>query len=220
MLSYSNQAAESTFGYQGAATTNYGTNAQLSLGQSAVGQARRSFVRFPSLPSAVAVVSNPVLSLYSAVEGLGGNRDASIYRSLRNWVQSQLTWNIYSTGNNWNTAGSAGIGTDFDNNILSTVTISSTIAANTKVDFALDAALFLEYLNNQATYPGGFFVYMAESSTSYWNPHSNDAATAGYRPLLVFDYSLIKSVSGVTNANIKSVAGVAIASIKSVSGLN
>lgn len=35
-------------------------------------------------------------------------------RCLRNWVEAEATWNVYSTGNSWTTGGAFGNGTDRD----------------------------------------------------------------------------------------------------------
>jgi hypothetical protein len=42
------------------------------------------------------------------------NKTLTFYRLLRAWVEGQVTWNIYSTGNNWGTAGALGAGTDVE----------------------------------------------------------------------------------------------------------
>jgi hypothetical protein len=192
MASYSNQAPASTFGYEGLATTNYGTNAQLSLGQTSSVQKRTSWVRFSSVTfphPPIASVSNVVLTLYSAAEGLSANRTVYVYLNLRDWVEGQATWNIFKTSNNWGTAGARNSTTDYNSSLLGSATVSGTIAANAAVAITLDNTLFLEYINNQATYPGGFEILLTETGSDYWNPHSNDAATSTYRPKLTFDYT-------------------------------
>ena len=190
MATYSNQAAESTFLYEGLATTNYGTNAELSLGISGASQARRSLVRFPSLPSGVSGVSSVVFSLFSSSEGMSNARSVYIAASKRAWTQAGATWNKYDGTNDWGTAGAMNA-SDYDSAMaFGNASISATIAANAEVQFTLDNTLFAAYLNAQATYPGGFLVYMTEAATDYWNPHSNDAATAGYRPKLTFNYTV------------------------------
>jgi hypothetical protein len=44
--------------------------------------------------------------------GSSGTRHVVARRVLRNWVESQVTWNIYSTGNNWTTGGCQSDGND------------------------------------------------------------------------------------------------------------
>ena len=191
---YSAQAiSESTYIAQAAPTTNVGSNASLFVGQSGAGGIRRSLVRHPSIPSDIYVLANPILSLYCVSDSLTGDRLVTVYRCKRNWVEDQATWNIYSTGNNWTSAGAMGAG-DYDSTPLGTATLPYTIAANAEFQIPLDETLFKEYINNQATYPGGLLVVMVETAADLWNIHSNDSATEGYRPKLTFDYWLGKGV--------------------------
>lgn len=190
MASYSQQTtSESTYLSQAAPTTNNGTSTSLFVGQSGAGGIRRSLVRHPSLPASIDVAYAPILSLYSVSEALSSDRAITVYRVKRNWVQSQATWNIYSTGNIWGTAGAMGAA-DYDSTVLGTVNVSETIAANAELQIPLNTALFREYINNQSTYPGGLLVVMVETGTDLWNIHSNDSATPGYRPKLSFTYEL------------------------------
>jgi len=43
-----------------------------------------------------------------------GEGDIVLYRMLRNWNRDEVTWNIYSTGNEWTEPGSGGRGTDVE----------------------------------------------------------------------------------------------------------
>jgi len=45
--------------------------------------------------------------LFFYVQGLPATHNISAYRVLQDWEELQSTWNIYSTGNNWNTAGAS-----------------------------------------------------------------------------------------------------------------
>jgi hypothetical protein len=189
-LLYTQQAtSESLYIAESAPTTNTGTNTSLFVGESDVNQRRRSLVRHPSLPDKVKSVETPILSLFSVGEALNADRTVSVYRCKRNWVEAQATWNIYSTGNNWGTAGAMGAA-DYDSTLLGSATVSQTIAANAELQIPLDASLFLAYLNDQITYPGGLLVVMTEITTNLWNIHSNDSATSGYRPKLSFYYGI------------------------------
>lgn len=49
--------------------------------------------------------------LYTPMRGYGHN--VAISRLTRDWVGNQATWNIFSTGNNWGTAGAKLVNTDF-----------------------------------------------------------------------------------------------------------
>lgn len=54
-------------------------------------------------------------------------KDVSIYNCLRtDWSESQATWNIYKTSNNWTTAGCSGAGTDYDSTAIDTIATPAT----------------------------------------------------------------------------------------------
>lgn len=194
-FSYSSQAAESTFIYEATPTTNFGTNVELSVGRSAAGQIRRSLLRFPNLPAGVTTIANGKLYLYSSAVSMTAPRDLTVYRVLRNWVETQATWNVYSTGNNWGTAGCANA-TDFESTTIGTVSVPASPAANSEIIVPLTSSLLLAYLAAQSTYAGAFLLKMvaAEATNDYWRPHSNDAVTPTLRPKLTFDYWLGKGV--------------------------
>ena len=85
----------------------------------------RSLIKFEemsSVPSSATVVS-ATLTITPIADKSSNNRTLSVYRVKRNWVLAQATWYIYSTGNNWETAGAAGAN-DIDTTALGTASIS------------------------------------------------------------------------------------------------
>jgi hypothetical protein len=52
---------------------------------------------------------------------------AKIFRVLRTWVEAQVTWNIWSTGNNWTTAGCASDGNDYTSAGAVAITIPAVV---------------------------------------------------------------------------------------------
>lgn len=67
-----------------------------------------------------ATVTEAILTLTNAQFG-GGSQTQNIYPLVRDWVETEATWNIASTGLNWGTAGAKNTTTDYDN--TTTVTI-------------------------------------------------------------------------------------------------
>lgn len=119
-------------------TTNKGSDTSMSVYSWAIGDNGRIFLRFSGIPSVPnAVVSAATIELYQ-VSANAGTRTIDVYRCLRSWVETELTWNIYSTGNNWTTAGGTGAGTDYDNTLLGSATIDNTTAVYKS--WTLDAA--------------------------------------------------------------------------------
>jgi hypothetical protein len=75
-----------------------------------------------ALPSGITTVHRAVL-LLSRSEGTNALSTASpsdnwmhirVVRILRNWVEAEATWDVYSTGNSWTTVGAQGADTDYD----------------------------------------------------------------------------------------------------------
>ncbi|MCK5317606.1 MAG: DNRLRE domain-containing protein, partial [Anaerolineales bacterium] len=66
----------------------------------------RSLLRFkPNQDIAGAIVTNALLYFYA--DQVVQDHNVSAYRVLQDWVCDEVTWNNYSTGNAWNTAGCA-----------------------------------------------------------------------------------------------------------------
>lgn len=93
-----------TFLRSNAPTVNYGSD-----GGFYVGGIYRELLKFyfDWLP-ADAIIESAILKLYLAAEYSSNATTMSLYRTKRAWVELQATWNIYSTGNNWQTAGGFG----------------------------------------------------------------------------------------------------------------
>lgn len=98
------------------ATTNFSTNTSYT-----VQSANTAYIQKYDL-SSIAGQTAAYAHLYVYMQR-GFQHTNNVYRVLQNFNASQSTWNVYSTGNNWNTAGASGSGTDF------TPTNSTTYAA-------------------------------------------------------------------------------------------
>ncbi len=100
---------EDCFIKSNAPTTSYNT-ALLDVVAWDVGDNVRSLIRFSGLSNipASATVTSVTLTLNMSDPDTGNNIE--FYRCLRNWVETQATWNEFSTGNSWATAGGRGTG--------------------------------------------------------------------------------------------------------------
>jgi len=105
-------AGKDTFIAGFAATTNYATDAGMAHGDFGSGSTDFAHILIAFDLSAVpagAVITSATLSLWEATAASTGGAPASwaveLRRVLRDWVEAQATWNIYSTGNAWGTAG-------------------------------------------------------------------------------------------------------------------
>ncbi|MBK9580224.1 MAG: DNRLRE domain-containing protein [Fibrobacteres bacterium] len=87
-----------------APTTNYGT-ADAMWASCDAGAQFHALIDF-TLPSGSGTISAITLNLYKAANG-GTNTgvNVEVHEMTRDWTESQATWNVYSTGNNWTSAG-------------------------------------------------------------------------------------------------------------------
>ncbi len=78
-----------------------------------------------------AIVDSATLSLYFySHQGAGSmyGRTVTYYRLRRaDWSESQSTWNIYKTSNNWTTAGAYDTTNDIDTSLSTTTTVPGSI---------------------------------------------------------------------------------------------
>lgn len=87
-----------------------------------------AFTGLSNIPS-TATVSAVTLYLYqhNSAQGSGpATHTLDVRRLLRNWVETQATWNVYSTGNSWTTAGALSAGNDRVSTVSGGATVNMT----------------------------------------------------------------------------------------------
>lgn len=183
-----------TFMSSGNATTNYGSANYLSIGHDAapagLGVAR-TLIKFDlsGIPPNERVVS-ATLSLWVSLDNSSNARTISVYRVLRAWVEGQATWNVYSTGNNWGTAGCSNTSTDREAADIGTAAISASPGVGTEIQIALTPAKVQDWITGAVTNNGILLKVDTESGDEI-QYDSSGSATAGERPKLV-----ITTISG------------------------
>jgi len=105
-------AGESDAFMDEAAPTSSG-NAKIETLSSSGASRNRSLLKFTGLSNIPANATIVSASLQLYVELVDGDCTPELILALRNW--SSPTWNQYSAGNNWTTAGCSGIFTDRSN---------------------------------------------------------------------------------------------------------
>ena len=115
--------------------TNNGTHTSVTVGDGAGGGSSdfEALIEFDvSSIDSGDTVSSAILSLHenNAGDTAGlGSWAVDLRRVLVDWVEAEATHNIYSTGNNWTTAGCKSDGNDSSATISATVTLDGTAAA-------------------------------------------------------------------------------------------
>lgn len=107
---------------EGNATTNYGTNSNFEVTKYGAGDHTHGLLKFDlSSVSGPVTVTSVTVGIYLNF-GDAASQDVDFRRLLRNWVEGQATWNVYSTGNSWTTAGGLSAGNDRVSTVSGTIT--------------------------------------------------------------------------------------------------
>lgn len=173
------------------ATTNYGGAANIDIGKQSVNPSR-GIIKFDlsSIP-VQAVISAATVAL--TVSGTSATDRSSVlcaYRVLKNWVESQVTWNIYSTGNNWGSVGCSYEGVDRESSIFGSVSIAYPSAINTTYNMPVNAALVQEWTRGTVSNYGMLLKSNTETANDDILFYSSDSTATTYRPIMYLDYSI------------------------------
>jgi nitrogen fixation protein FixH len=170
---------------QTASTTNW--SASTTLAMDFLGPYSNSFIKWDvsSIPSNATITS--AILAYN-VNNTSAN-PFTVFRSLRPWVETEATWNIYSTGNAWGLAGSLSSSTDFVNTALGTMGPHASLGFASTTLNASGIAAVQGWVNG--TFPNyGFYITPASSaSTDGLGLSQSENATASLRPTLVITYT-------------------------------
>ena len=175
-----------TYIQSNAVTTNYGTNTKLYVGEypgfSFTDRALLKFAGISQIPSN-ALVMSATLKL-KVLEDPAGNTTGVMkaHCLLRNWVEAEATWNIYSTGNNWGTAGGFNA-SDCEQTDIGSVTIDpAVVAPGDVISLSLTPSRVHEWISGTVTHYGILLKMGTETDNSFAF-HSSSATTSGNRPI-------------------------------------
>jgi hypothetical protein len=170
----------------GLPTTNNGSQTHVAIGYSTSEGIYRALLRFnlSSIPSNSDVISAKLTLIYFW-EAVTGSITVNIYRQKRNWVDSQSTWNVYSTGNSWATAGGFGAD-DCEQTEVSSLLIDDTHEAKT---WTIDNTSIEEMLSGGSWTNYGYLLKATNEGLTDKVFISSDYPTEVSRPKLVIVYS-------------------------------
>jgi hypothetical protein len=177
-------------------TTNRDTDVNIGVGENnATASIERQLIKpdFSLILAGHRIIS---ASLYlTPVGDFSSNaRTMSAHRTLRAVVSAEATWNIYSTGNNWGTAGCSNSTTDYDGAIEMG---TGTIPASPTLNVALEAITFsvagcaeLQKLFDGTYTNNGLVLFVDTQTNDLIRYASTDNGTAAYRPYITVTYIL------------------------------
>ena len=163
------------------ATTNHGSDNSFNVGKGTGTSIRNAIVEF-DLSSVVAgsLVTQAILSLKVKNRTASDVTDFQVRACLQDFVEAEMTWNIYSTGNNWNVAGGQE-GTDYGATIYFNGTVTEVAGDRLEMDITPLAKAWVD--GTIANYGAWIFDATPASGVNV-DFHSFNAASPGDRPLL------------------------------------
>lgn len=172
------------------AASNFGTITTFLIGEEVGGanSVDRTLIQFDltSIPSS-AVVSGGTMSVYLSTNTSNNTRTLRAYRVLRNWVETEATWNSYSSGNSWDTAGCGNTTTDREATDSGNVSVGSDEPVGF-VEIPMTASKIQEMINGGFTNNG--YLLKVDTETNDRNIYSSsDNATGAQHPKLVVTYT-------------------------------
>lgn len=176
----------------GNTTTNYGNGTSLWLGErdDDTGDALRILIKFDvsSIPPG-STINSATLRLNMILDRSSNARTARVRYLKRNWVENQATWNVYSSGNNWTTAGAAHTTDDINGDDLATASYTATESIESFKEYTLNAtglAVLSQWVEGSLSNYGFRIAMDTESNDAYL--HDSNQAVDNF-PELVIDYS-------------------------------
>jgi len=173
-----------TFIHSSAATTNYGTGAYLTFGAEA-GDIASALIDFKLRDNysylKKSLILSAILSLYTwSADARHAN--VPIGHCLRNWVENEANWNVYSTGNNWQTAGGLGAA---DREVFISNICAIQYVAGQEIQMPIPHKEIIRQIVDPAVYG---FILTNNFTTTTVLVCSSDNTTAAYRPKLTIVY--------------------------------
>lgn len=177
-------------------TTNFATNANLTIGESNTGVnvVQRHLIKWDltSLASDVTIDST-TQNYWLASAGsafASGSNTLHLYRCLRDWVETEATWNIAFTGTSWTSGGADDTTNDRESTSRGNVSLATTDAQHDKKSITVNTTIIQNWVDGTwSNY--GFVVRGATELNDLYNFYSSDEATfTTERPQLVVVYTL------------------------------
>ena len=169
-------------------TTNYAAD-YIRLGSAGGSNRARVLFKFTGLANITGpvTVSSAVITLMTADST--ATRAVSLRKLLVPFVEAEATWNIYSTGNSWGTAGASGAG-DMDSTVVATGTIPATNGSTFAISGAGLDSLVEGWINGAIANEGCILSLTDESTASYaYLLRQSEDGTASRRPYLTVTYT-------------------------------
>ncbi len=174
--------------HQQTPTTNEGGIGSIEASRFSAGDHNTLVIKFTGVSNITGPVNVSSARIRLWQSNNSGTDTISCYRALRAWVESEVTWNVYSSGNNWGTAGALNSSTDYENTVLDTITTeTATDETYQDLDSAAIADLVEGWINGTIT-NDGIICHRTAGGTTFHVFQSSEG-TNGQRPILEVTYT-------------------------------
>lgn len=200
----------------------YGSGNDIQLSTTVAGQFFKTLIEFDisSIPVGAPVLAVRLLLYYQGGSG-ATTWTVSLFRCLRNWLESEATWNEYSAGNAWATAGGTGAA---DRAATASVSLSAPLSPSAVWQTYASAQLTTDVQNiingTVSNFGWHFDRTDSQSADNHYRTWSGKTGTDGLRPVLEVSYSPTRlfapSVALGGGGSLQNVTGSTISSTVSV----
>ena len=129
-------------------------------------------------------IDSALLYVYLESGFQGTPWDLYVHRCLRTVVFAEATWNIYSTGNNWGTAGGENTTSDHTATQIGLVEVP-----NTAGYYAVDITTWVQDVYDATITNQGLWLTRGDGSGSAYRTFTTKEGSDGHRPELVITHS-------------------------------
>lgn len=155
-----------------------------------VGSTQRILIKWDlsSIPSG-STIDSASLKLYIIVDRSNNARTARLRYLKRDWVEDEATWNVYSTGNSWGTAGAANT-SDIDSTDNGTASYTASETTDAYKTYTIDSngvTTIQNWLDGSLSNYGWRIAMDTELDDAY--RHESRTHVNGNDPQLVVDYT-------------------------------
>jgi len=177
-----------TYMSSGSTGSNYSTEVNFYVGENKDSSSiYRAWIKpdFSTVPASIIFVA---ATLYLTVVASATTNERIMYlrRCLQAAVNNQITWNVFSSGNNWGTAGASNSTTDYDGSVIMG---QYTVPAASSGQYAIQlSAPELQKLYDGTYTNNGIVLFMATQSNDASAYASINNATEAYRPYIQIRY--------------------------------
>ncbi|MGB6680902.1 MAG: DNRLRE domain-containing protein [Candidatus Bathyarchaeia archaeon] len=178
-------ADKDTYLWQHNPTVNYGNQLLMYVGGAPYWR-EHTLVKFDlsSIPDGSVINSAYLRLYYNAAGSTGdpGGRTYTVYRMTQDWVELECTWNIFSTGNSWTTAGG-----DYTDTNKASLTLPSMGGQDSWVSWTVTDIVEDWITFGNPNY--GFLIREEEVAGIYSAFRSTQHSESTTRPILEVDYT-------------------------------